>query len=179
VNGGDPHCYCTHDFIGVHCEKRIDHCPTNFTAIRDEYEFCYYFGTKQVNWEHARDFCVRLSDMSTLAVLEKEETNTALQNYLLTSKNFSDCDSFFIALRLVDDTNCAKGFIWKPHYRYTAVPYSEVEYPCWAEGQPNCAEHNGEYQACGTLHTAYHYRWNDEYCGARRCYICQVRRSQY
>jgi len=175
---GEALCVCTSEYFGDHCEERLDHCPKNFTAIKDEHEFCYHFGTNHVNWEHARDSCVALHDKSTLAVLQYESTNTALKNYLITSQNHPDCDGFFTALQLIDDTNCNNRWSWKHHYRREAHAYIPAEFTDWAEGQPNCGEFNNEYQACGTLHRPFHMEWNDEYCGAGRCYVCQVRRDQ-
>jgi len=58
-------------------------------------------------------------------------------------------------------------FVWENKFGY----FLPLTYTNWNNGEPN---NHGGYESCVNIWPRYNYRWNDEECMLKSCFVCEL-----
>jgi len=123
-------------------------CPAEGWLRRDKVSNCYLFGTKDMNFDEAKEFC---EENGGMLVEPRTRRQTRVINKMI--KKLAGDKSYWTGL--TDKAN-EGTFLWESDN-------SEVSYSNWNKWEPN----NLWNEDCVQLRRQVGHKWNDKSCGAR------------
>ncbi|XP_025097819.1 perlucin-like protein [Pomacea canaliculata] len=115
---------------------------------------CYGFGSENVTWQDAQDFCMLFG--SNLAEIETHEENEFLKNIART-RNYA-------SMWVGGTDEFSEGFwIW-------TRSQEPIEFSDWHVGEPSLSFYG---ENCLMLYRPLNYQWNDEKCNVATRFVCE------
>jgi len=163
-----------------------EECPDGFTAVesvvpnRDRIG-CFNVIKSRHTWNEAVQACADLHPGARLAVLDGENKNFAVKNYMDTLDDTdiqmcrhlqsSDYISFWINAARKVQGDCTSPFYWRPNTDEEKL----VEFSDWFDGEPNCLEGPSQLkESCLSVSKTLEYLWNDLPCAGQTCSLCEI-----
>jgi len=159
-------------------EDKIEVCPSGFVYL-SKAPGCYKVMAAKLPWEDSRKRCSALSPTAHLAIIDNNEENAAIVEYLKSldyvGSDVKNCLSvkqapFYTSGQRIIPTDCHSDLVWKVEGREnTAMSYNK-----WDPGQPDCFLNN---EACLAYDTPDYsttaHVWNDVDCKLSWCSLCE------